>query len=191
MVYDVGEAFKELTIRTHRLAQLHFHYIRLEVMLVTGLNLYGIRPNDLLDLSTLEAHLRFSHGLRLRACGIIVNAFSLHLNTYDAKVRVTSASYLPAQTTKQNFVRSEYSSFPSFILTYAYAASSSPSVSVISAISPVPVLASVKESDVADAYLRTSHVVSDLSDRTSSYACAISGSDRMSPGGGIVVVVRS
>jgi hypothetical protein len=69
-------------------------------------------------------------------------------------------------------------------------------------MSPVPVPASLRLSDEADAYLsnfvrnpqkghvvedevedvtfNTSHVVSDLSDRTSSYAWLISGSERRS-----------
>ena len=55
-------------------------------------------------------------------------------------------------------------------------------------MSPVPVLASSSESEVADTYLRTSHVVSDLSERTSSYACAMVGSERRSLADGILVV---
>jgi hypothetical protein len=65
---------------------------------------------------------------------------------------VRCKSDVPAQTTNANFTLSLYSSFPSFMRTYAYAASSSCRVSVISAISPVPVAASVKLSDDAEAY---------------------------------------
>lgn len=104
---------------------------------------------------------------------------------------------IPAHTTNANFTLSLYSSLPTFMRTYAYAASSSASEAVISAMSPVPVPASLRLSDVAEAYcdvqsesslfvlikdpkvqtgghsnyvctFSTSHVVSDLSDRTSS-----------------------
>jgi hypothetical protein len=60
--------------------------------------------------------------------------------------------YAPCQTTKANLTRSLYSSLPNFIRTYAYAASSSSRLSVISAISPVPVAASFRLSEVAEAY---------------------------------------
>lgn len=68
-----------------------------------------------------------------------------------------SKGNVPAQTTKANLTLSLYSSFPNFILTYAYAASSSARLSVISAMSPVPVPANFKLSDEADAYY-ASHV---------------------------------
>jgi hypothetical protein len=61
---------------------------------------------------------------------------------------------VPAQTTNTNLTRSLYSSLPSFIRTYAYAASSSASVALISDIAPLPEDDSVRLSDVADAYWR-------------------------------------
>ena len=59
---------------------------------------------------------------------------------------------LPCHTTNANLTLSLYSSFPNFILTYAYAASSSPRLSVICAMSPVPVPARCKLSLVAETY---------------------------------------
>jgi hypothetical protein len=58
----------------------------------------------------------------------------------------------PCHTTNANFTLSLYSSFPNFILTYAYAASSSARLCVICAISPEPVPARCKLSLVAETY---------------------------------------
>ena len=57
-----------LTVGTHGFPQLHGDDVLLELPLVARLYFHSIRPDDLLDLSALEAHLRLPHDLRLRAC---------------------------------------------------------------------------------------------------------------------------
>ena len=58
----------KLTISTHCLSQLHGHGLFSEILLIAGLDLDGISPDYLLDLSALEAHLRLTHDLGLRPC---------------------------------------------------------------------------------------------------------------------------
>lgn len=59
---------KELTVGAHCLSQLERHRLGVQILLVSRLDFDGIRPDDLLDLSALEAHLGLAHNLCLGAC---------------------------------------------------------------------------------------------------------------------------
>lgn len=56
-----------LTIGTHSLPQLERHSLGLQLLLVARLNLHRIRPDNLLDLATLEAHFGLAHDFCLGA----------------------------------------------------------------------------------------------------------------------------